>query len=159
MEVGMRTQRNGAAGQRGPAEAGPTVRRGVTRSWPVLVVAAALLLSTHLQGHHSFADYYIEADTIEIEGEVVEFQYKNPHSWIHVQGQDAFGAQKIYAAEWSSVSRLDRDGITKDFFKVGDRVRIWASPSRNPNDNRVRLKRIERRRDHWKWGGNRIDTR
>jgi len=36
-------------------------------------------------------------------------------------------------------------------------VRIWASPNRNPNDNRIRLKRIERRSDHWKWGGQNRD--
>jgi len=125
----------------------------------VLVFAAALIPSARLQGHHNFADYYLEKDTIEIDGEVVEFQFKNPHSWIHVQARDPFGGEKVYAAEWSSVSRLDRDGITKDFFKIGDRVRIWASPNRNPNDNRIRLKRIERRSDKWKWGGNRIETR
>jgi len=143
----MRTQRNRA------------LRRRAVLSSMALVLAAALMLSAHLSAHHSFADYYLEADTIEVEGEVVEFQYKNPHSWIHVQARDAFGGEKLYAAEWASVSRLDRDGITKDFFKVGDHVRIWAAPNRNPNDNRIRLKRIERRKDHWKWGGNRIETR
>ena len=51
------------------------------------------------------------------------------------------------------------DRITKSFFKAGDRLRIWASPNRNPNDNRVRIKRMERRSDKWKWGGNRIETR
>jgi hypothetical protein len=130
-----------------------------TRRLLVFVFAAALILSARLQGHHNFADYYLEKDTIEIDGEVVEFQFKNPHSWIHVQARDNFGAEKVYAAEWASVSRLDRDGITKDFFKFGDRVRIWAAPNRNPNDNRIRLKRIERRSDKWKWGGNRIETR
>jgi hypothetical protein len=50
-------------------------------------------------------------------------------------------------------------GIPKTFFHIGDSVHIWASPSRDPNDNRVRLKRIERRSDGWKWGGNRGDTR
>ena len=127
--------------------------------WIVIVLSLALLLSVRLQGHHNFADIYLEADTIEIEGEVVEFQYKNPHSWIHVQAPDAFGTEKIYSGEWASVSRLERDGITKDFFKAGDRLRIWASPNRNPNDNRIRIKRMERRKDKWKWGGNRIETR
>ena len=44
------------------------------------------------------------------------------------------------------------DGITKNVFHVGDSVRLWVSPGRDPNDNRVRLKRIERRSDGWKWG-------
>ena len=131
----------------------------MTRTWTLSLLCGALLLSARLHGHHNFADLYLEADTIDIEGEVVEFNYRNPHSWIHIEAQDAFGAQTIYSGEWASVSRLERDGITKDFFKVGDRLRIWASPNRNPKDNRVRIKRMERRRDRWKWGGNRIETR
>ena len=135
-----------------PAEAG-------LHSWRMFALCTAMTLSAPLLAHHNFADLYLEADTIEIDGEVVEFQYRNPHSWIHVQAQDAFGAEKIYSGEWVSVSRLEREGITKDFFKVGDRLRIWASPNRKPNDNRVRIKRMERRSDRWRWGGNRIETR
>lgn len=125
------------------------------QSWTAragLVVAGLVILSTPLAGHHSFAEFYLEDDTIEIEGQIVEVQYKNPHSWIYVQGEDAFRRQKVYSAEWASVSRLERDGISKRTLREGDWVRIWASPNRNPNDNRVRLKRIERRADRWSWG-------
>jgi len=94
-----------------------------------------------------------------VEGEILEVQYKNPHSWIHVQGEDAFRRAKVYSVEWASVSRLERDGITKRTLREGDLVRIWASPNRNPNDNRIRLKRIERRGDKWSWGQNRGETR
>ena len=87
----------------------------------------------------------IESNTIEVEGEVVEFQYKNPHCWIHVMAQETFGGRKdLHATEWASVSRLEREGITAKTLRPGDVVRIWASPNRNPNDNRIRLKRIER---------------
>ena len=40
-----------------------------------------------------------------------------------------------------------------------DKVRIWASPSRDPKDNRIRLRRIERRSDGWHWGPNRRENR
>ena len=120
-----------------------------------------LMPSTRALAHHSFAVTYIEADTIEIEGDLVEFQYRNPHAWLFVQGTEraGFGEPKTYAAEWVSVSQLERSGIPKDFFKPGDPMRIWASPNKNPSDNRVRLKRMERKSDHWKWQGNRGDTR
>jgi len=118
-----------------------------------LAVIGIVALCAPARGHYSFAEYYLERDTIEIEGEVIEFQYKNPHSWIHVMAREPFGAQKAYAAEWASVSRLERDGINAKTLRPGDMVRIWASPNRNPNDNRIRLKRIERRSDRWKWGG------
>lgn len=113
----------------------------------VLVAAGAPLLA-----HHSLSEYYVEQDTIEVEGVVVEFQYQNPHSWVHIMSDDPLGRQRRYAAEWASRSRLQDDGVKKDTLQGGDRVRIWASPNRNPNDNRIRLKRIERRRDGWQWG-------
>ena len=133
-----------------------------------LVVGLSLLAGsivitrgTPALAHHSFAVVYLEQDTIEIEGEVVEFQYRNPHTWVFVQGTEKGGGlgEKIYAAEWVSVSQLDRNNIDKKWFTPGDRVRIWASPNKNPSDNRVRLKRIERKSDGWKWQGGRGDVR
>ena len=136
----------------------------MNRVWTALVISAAVLVTasqTRLLAHHSFAVYYLESDTIEIEGNVVEFQYKNPHAVIFVEGNEKadIGAPKIYAAEWVSVAQLDRAGIDKKFFKVGDSLRIWASPNKNPLDNRVRLKRMERRSDGYKWGANPRDVR
>src|SRR2546425_409380 len=131
---------------------------GRRMTWVALVLSGAMIVGAPVMAHHSFATYYLEEDTIEVEGEVVEFQFRNPHSWIHVLGQEPFGKPRTYAAEWASTSRLDRDGITKSTLKIGDAVRIWASPNRDPNDNRVRLKRIERR-NGWKWGQGRRETR
>jgi hypothetical protein len=123
------------------------------------VLSGILAFGAPLLAHHSFAVYYIEADTIDVEGDVVEFQYRNPHSWIFVQGREGSDRPKVYAAEWTSVSQLERVGISKTFFKTGDSIRIWASPNRNPSDNRVRIKRIERRSDGWKWGQSPPDRR
>ena len=123
------------------------------------LVVALVALGAPALAHHSFAEYYLENDTIEVEGEVIEFQYKNPHSWVHVMGQEGFGGRKPFAAEWASVSRLEREGINARTLRRGDVVRIWASPNRNPNDSRIRLKRIERRADRWSWGQNRDDNR
>jgi len=128
------------------------------RTWLLVAIGVAVLCAP-AQSHHSFAEYYLESDTIEVEGEVLEFQYKNPHSWIHVMGQATLGERKPYAAEWASVSRLEREGITAKTLRPGDVVRIWASPNRNPNDNRIRLKRIERRADRWTWGQQRGENR
>jgi hypothetical protein len=64
------------------------------RSWWALVLGGAAVPCVSLLGHYSFAVYYIEADTIEIEGDIVEFQYQNPHSWLHIVGQEAYGRRK-----------------------------------------------------------------
>ncbi len=126
-----------------------------------LAAGTVMIGNSRAMAHHSFAVTYLEQDTIEIEGDVVEFQYKNPHAWVFVQGHEkgGIGGDKIFAAEWVSVSQLDRMNIDKRWFKPGDTVRIWASPNKNPLDNRVRLKRLERKSDGWKWEGNRAATR
>jgi hypothetical protein len=127
-------------------------------------LAAAAVVITLLgaagHAHHSFGAVYLESDSIEIEGTIVEFQYKTPHSWVHVRGADrsGLGDEKVYAAEWVSTSQLERDGIEKTTLKPGDNVRIWGSPSKNPTDNRMHLKRIQRA-DGWEWRGRRQQDR
>ena len=120
------------------------------RLWAVCVFVA--LFGAQLLAHHSFGDVYLESDSVEIEGEIIEFQYANPHSWVFVRAADAFGQEKIYRAEWVSTSQLERAGITKSTLKAGDRVRIWGSPARNMNENRIHLKRMQRS-DGWEWRG------
>ena len=114
------------------------------RPWigALVMLGAVATMRVPALAHHSFSAYYLESDTVEFDGEVVEFQYKNPHTWVAVQGQDSFGRQVIYNAEWGSVSALERQGVLKNTLQIGDRVTIWVSPNRNPGDFRVRLKKI-----------------
>jgi hypothetical protein len=114
-------------------------------------ILVTLGLTASVSGHHSFAAYYFEDQSIEIAGDIVEVRFKAPHTWVHITSRDAAGAEKRYAAEWANPSRLERDGMTRDTLKVSDFVRIWGSPSRDPNDGRIHLKRIVRPSDGWEW--------
>jgi hypothetical protein len=116
--------------------------------------ALVLVLWAAAAAHHSFGAVYLESDMIEVDGTIVEFQYKNPHSWVHVRGSErsGVGEERVYSAEWVSTSQLENEGITKTTLKPGDKVRIWGSPSKNPSDYRMHLKRMERS-DGWQWRG------
>ena len=116
--------------------------------------ALVLVLWAAAAAHHSFGAVYLESDMIEVDGTIVEFQYKNPHSWVHVRGSERSGVdeERVYSAEWVSTSQLENEGITKTTLKPGDKVRIWGSPSKNPSDYRMHLKRMERS-DGWQWRG------
>jgi hypothetical protein len=118
------------------------------------VISGVLGVAVQLRAHHSFGAAYLENDMIEVSGSIVEFQYRNPHSWVFVQGQErsGVGGTRIYAAEWGSASQLERDGIEKDTLRPGDDVRIWGSPARNLLDAKLHLKGIERK-DGWTWRG------
>lgn len=104
--------------------------------------------------HHSFSAIYLETDMIEVEGTIVEFQYKNPHAWVFVNGTEAggLGSPKTYGGEWVGTAQLEREGIEKDTLKRGDTVRMWGAPSKNPSEAKLHLKRIERN-DGWTWQG------
>lgn len=119
----------------------------------VLCVLALSLAtwSASLAGHHSFAAYYFEDQSITIEGQVVELDYRSPHAWVHVATVDSGGAQRRYAAEWGNPRRLSEGGVSKDTIRPGDRVTITGSPSRDAGDFRLHLKSIERPADGWKW--------
>ena len=123
----------------------------ITTRTLAIAVLATLGLSVAASGHHSFAAYYFEDQSIQIQGDIVEVQFKAPHTWVHVNTRDESGKEKRYAAEWANPSRLEREGMTKDTLKVADVVRIWGSPSRDPNDGRIHLKRILRPSDGWEW--------
>jgi hypothetical protein len=106
-------------------------------------------------GHHSFAAYYFEEQSVTIEGTIVEFAYRSPHAWVYLDVSDAKGVVARFGAEWANPNRLTRDGITGDTLRRGDRVVITGSPGRKPEERRIHLKRIERPADGWQWRGGR----
>jgi hypothetical protein len=120
------------------------------RSRTALVLLGLAIVGAQLAAHHSFPTFYFEDETVEIEGVLVEFQYKNPHAWVMVLGQEGLNPPRNYAAEWVGTSRLERDNIDKNTLRAGDRVRVWGAPSRTQNDGKLHLKRILRS-DGWEW--------
>ena len=127
------------------------------------LIVAALAAGTMLMvsgyrayAHHSFAATYIEDQEVTIEGELVNFMFRNPHSWVHVLGvqkDDKAQTQYRWAVEWGGGSRLERENVTRESLKPGDRVVITGSPGRNPEDHRLRMKSIRRLSDGWGWSG------
>lgn len=112
---------------------------------------AAVAAGGRAYSHHSFAAHYFEDQTVSITGDVVEFEYRNPHAWVHLDVEDEQRQIQRFAAEWGSIERLRRQGIRPDTLKPGDRVIITGSPGRNPAERKVHLKGIERPADGWKW--------
>lgn len=122
-------------------------------------LAVCLAAAVPVAGHHSFAAYYFEEQSVTIEGEVAEFDFRAPHAWLHVNAPDAQGTMRRYAAEWANPRRLIGDGITRDALKAGDRVIVTGSPGRTTSDYKIHLKRIRRPADGWEWGQQRRGRR
>lgn len=118
-----------------------------------LAVAATLGIQTKVYAHHSFAATYFEDQTITIQGKLVQFLYRNPHSFVHVEAPDDKGVMQTWAVEWGAGGQLSRDGVTRESLKPGDEVIIKGNPGRNPDDHRIRMQSITRPSDGWSWKG------
>jgi hypothetical protein len=119
----------------------------------VAAVAVAILASSsQVVAHHSFAATYFEDRTMQIEGKLVQFLFRNPHSFIHVEVKDAKGQVQRWAVEWGGASQLGSQGVTGETLKYGDVVTIIGNPGRVAEDNRVRMLSLRRKSDNFGWG-------
>lgn len=119
------------------------------------VVAMSLavlgLFAARASAHHSFAATYLENQSVTIEGDLVTFELRNPHSFVNVMVKDANGEMVRYLVEWGSTTQL-QGKITRDTLKAGDHIIITGNPARNADDRRVRLVTLRRPKDGWSWG-------
>jgi len=125
----------------------------VKYSLVTLLVAGVLALSVPASAHHSFAATYFEDKTVKIEGDLVQFLYRNPHSFVHVEVKEPNGEVTRWAIEWAAGGQLAQGGITRDTLRPGDHVIITGNPGRNPDDHRARMVNLTRPSDGFKWGG------
>lgn len=122
------------------------------RMFPLLV-ALALLSGASAYAHHSFAATYYRDKTMTLEGDLDQFMFRNPHSWVHLLVKNEKGEVQRWAVEWGGGGQLARQGVSKDTLRIGDHVIITANPGRDPEDHRVLLVTLTRPVDGWKWGG------
>jgi len=106
-----------------------------------------------VSAHHSFAATYLEGQTQKIEGKVVQFLFRNPHSFLHVEAPDEKGTMQVWNIEWGGGGLLGRQGVNRDTLKPGDRVIVVGQPGRVPEEHRLRMMNLTRPADGWKWGG------
>ena len=120
----------------------------------IATVAAVVFLAgaSFSAAHHSFAATYFEDQNVTIEGDILQFVFRNPHSFVHLTVKEKDGSTSRYTVEWGGTGQLGAQGVNKDSLKVGDHVIISGNPGRNPADKRVRLLSLLRPRDNYGWG-------
>ncbi len=121
-----------------------------------IVIALALgacLVAARAGAHHSFAATYFEDKTQMIQGTIVQFLFRNPHSFVHVEAPDDKGQMQRWAVEWAATAQLKESGVDYQSLKPGDEVIVTGNPGRNPADHRLRMQSVERPKDGWKWSG------
>ena len=113
----------------------------------------AITGATVALAHHSFTATYDEKKEEKIEGTVVQFMMRNPHSMLLVDVKGEDGELHRVAIEWAGATGLSGEGITSKTLRVGDAVVVRGNPGRNKTELRMRMLGIERPNDGWHWGG------
>jgi len=117
-----------------------------------LFAAAAALVAVSAYAHHSYSATYDVSKEVRLEGKLVQFVYRNPHSFVHVQAPDESGAPQRWAVEWTGGGQLANQGVTRESLKVGDEVVIVGRPSRVPGEYRALMVSLTRPSDGFTWG-------
>ena len=124
----------------------------------ILTIAAVLASGVAAYAHHSFAGTYVEHQVMKIEGKVVEFNIRNPHSFILIEVTEKDGKKVRWGGEWGGVTQLSQGGVNRFTLEVGDHLIIEGAPPRDSLDKKVLVRKVSRpatdKRPAWEWAGN-----
>src|ERR1700680_1592173 len=104
------------AGQSAVLTLGETMKRTLLA---LVITVGAIVSGGRALAHHSFAATYFEDKTQKVEGNLVQFLYRNPHSFVHVDAPDEKGTMQRWAIEWGAGGQLGRQGVTRETLKPG----------------------------------------
>ena len=96
----------------------------------VFVITALMLMFGSINtawGHHSFSVFNAEI-TQTLSGEVVEFEWTNPHTWLWLNVRNEDGSVIKWGLEGMSPNYLGRRGWSKRSLQAGDKIIINIFP-------------------------------
>jgi uncharacterized protein DUF6152 len=93
----------------------------------VLAGLALPLFAATAVAHHSFAMFDPEK-MITKEGTVKEFEWTNPHVWLHIMSTDETGKAYEWSFEMQAVVTAASAGWRADTVKPGDKVTVEFHP-------------------------------
>jgi hypothetical protein len=93
----------------------------------VILAGAALFAAAPALAHHSFAMFDREK-TVTMTGIVKEYEWSNPHVWIHMMVADEKGQPREWSFEMQAIRQDMAGGWRPDSVKPGDKVSIDFHP-------------------------------
>lgn len=90
---------------------------------------APLLFSPTLLAHHSAALFYDMKERVTLTGEVVRFNFRNPHAIVELSVTGEDGEKVLWTCETSSPSALRRRGWSQQSLEAGETVTLQGVPA------------------------------
>jgi len=100
---------------------------------PKISFAIILLLvgAMSAQAHHSFNALFDVSQTIIVTGEVDQFRFIAPHSYILLAETVDGNSQVMWEVETTTPGMLSRKGVTPQTLQVGQTITVTGNPTRD----------------------------
>lgn len=89
------------------------------------VLLVVLLTASSLWAHHGLARFDT-THVVSLQGTVTDFEWINPHAYIHADLKDENGKIANWALECGSLAMLSRHGWTSNTLKRGDQITVFG---------------------------------
>ena len=93
-----------------------------------IAILGSLVICAQGWAHHSFADYD-RNEVRELEGELLQVRWRNPHVTFTVRVVEPNGEALDWVLETGAVYLVERAGLTEAMFPVNEDVRVAGWPS------------------------------
>jgi hypothetical protein len=110
--------------------------------YKICALFGSLLLPFTAFGHHSFAATFDSDVIAELEGEITEVRWRNPHVSFTLKTVDGSEAETFWGIETHSLSIMRRMDLATAFIHVGDKVRVAGNPARRSGVNAMFVQNI-----------------
>ena len=81
--------------------------------------------------HHSFAAEFDANQPVTLKGTITKMEWINPHSWLHIDVQNADGTTTPWMIEGATPNTLLRRGFSRDAVKPGTEITIVGYRAKN----------------------------
>jgi hypothetical protein len=109
------------------------MKRLVWISSLVAVAAVGLVIAGRpAAAHHSSTPFYDDTQRVEATGTVSRFIFRNPHSFIFIDGRNEAGEAVEWEVEMGAAVSMRRSGWTPETISAGDPIKAVGQPSRAP---------------------------
>jgi hypothetical protein len=88
-----------------------------------------LLLCEAAAAHHSFAALFDTTRSVTVTGQVVEFEFQAPHSYVHLRTAEEPAV--TWQLETATPGMLIRIGLTPEVLQPGQTISATGSPARD----------------------------
>jgi hypothetical protein len=106
------------------------MERIMTRKALGLAGVAAVLFAAPAVAHHAFA-MFDQSKVLYMSGTVKQFEFVNPHAWLHVAIVNDKGNTATWSFEGGSPSQLVSLGWSQDHPRVGEMIEVGFRPMKD----------------------------